>query len=104
MLAKLDVEPDGMSGSLQHFDSGSMDEVTLVCGQLRRITPKLNILSVDTQPDLYLVFEGDRLHDRPKIVEPVWTAVEDTQNDVDFGRSEYGDLGRTRLRLNHGLP
>ena len=89
---------------VQYSGGGAIDEIALVCSQLRRIAPKLNILSVSTQPDLHLVFEGDRLHDRPEIVEPVGTAVEDTQDQVDFGRSEDGDLGGTRLRINHGLP
>ncbi len=93
-----------MLGSLQHLGRCAVDKVTLVCSQLRRITPKLNILSVSIQSDLHLVFEGNRLHDRPEIVEPVGTAVEDTQGHVDFGRSEDGDLGWTRLRINHGLP
>ncbi|MGH9875955.1 MAG: hypothetical protein ACRD9S_26175, partial [Pyrinomonadaceae bacterium] len=77
---------------------------TLVCSQLRRVTPQPNILSVGTYPDAHLVFEGNRLHDRPDIVEPVGAAAEDSQDHVNFGRSEDGDLGGTRLRINHGLP
>ena len=103
-LTQLNVEPDRLLGSGQHYGSCAIDEVTLVCSQLRRITPQLDILSVSTQPDLHLVFEGNRLHDRPEIVEPVGAAAEDTQDHVDFGRSEDGDIGWTRLRVNHGLP
>ena len=103
-LTQLNVEPNGMLGSLQHLGGCAIDEVTLVCSQLRRITSQLNILSVSTQSDLHLVFESNRLHDRPEIMEPVGAAVEDTKNQVDFGGSEDGDLGGTRLRINHGLP
>src|SRR6266850_443414 len=103
-LTQLYVEPDRLLGSHQHLVGCAIDEVTLVCSQLRLITPQLNILSISTQPDLHLVFEGNRLHDRPEIVEPVGAAAEDTQDHVNFGRSEDGDLGGTQLRINHGLP
>src|SRR5882762_4140653 len=97
-LTQLNVETDRLLGSRQHLGGCTIDKVTLVCSQLRRITSQLNILSVNTQPDLHLVFEGNRLHDRPEIVEPVGAAAEDTQDHVDFGRSEDGDIGWTRLR------
>jgi hypothetical protein len=74
-LPQFNVEPDGMLSSLQHFGSRAIDEVTLICSQLRRVTPKPNILSVSAQSDLHLVFEGNRLHDRPEIMEPVRATV-----------------------------
>jgi hypothetical protein len=37
-------------------------------------------------------------------VESVGAAVEDAQDHVDLGRSEDGDLGGIRLRINRGLP
>src|SRR6185369_9376510 len=103
-LSQLNVEPDRLLGSCEHLRSCAIDEVALVCSQLRRIAPQPNILPVGTQPDLHLVVERDRLHDRPKIVESIGATVEDSQDQVDFGRGEDGDLGWTRLRINHGLP
>jgi hypothetical protein len=104
VLTQLNVEPDRLLRSRQHLDGCAMDEITLVCSQLRRITSQLDILSVSTQPDLHLVFKGDRLHDRPEIVEAVGAAVENAEDDIDFRRSEDDDPGGTRLRINHGLP
>jgi hypothetical protein len=103
-LTQINIEPDRVLGVRQHHGSGAIDKITLVCRQLRCITAKLNILSVGTQLDLHLIFESNRLHDRPEIVESVGATVEDTQDHVDFGRSEDGDLGGTWLRINRGLP
>ncbi len=65
---------------------------------------QLNILSISSQPDLDFVIEGDRLHDRPEIVEAVGAAVEDAQDQVDFGRSEDSDVGSVLRWINHDLP
>src|SRR5687767_13889352 len=87
-FSQLNVEPDRLPGSPQHFGGRAIDKVSLVCCQLRYIAPKANILTVHTQPDLYLVIEGDRLHDRPQIVESIGATIEDSQDQIDFGRSE----------------
>src|SRR4026207_1112264 len=103
-LSQFDVKPDRSLGSRQYFNGCAIDEVALICGQIRRIASQPNTLSVSAQADLHLVFEPNCLHDRPKIMKPVGAAVEDAQDDVDFCGSENGDLGGARLRINRGLP
>ncbi len=41
--------------------------------------------------DCDFVFEVHGLHKRPEIVEPLCTAVENSEDEIDLGGSEHGD-------------
>src|SRR5512140_3453610 len=79
-LSQLNVEADRSLGPRQYLSGCAIDEVTLVCSQIRRIASQPNTRAVSTQADLHLVFKSNRLHDRPKIMKPIGTTVEDTQD------------------------
>jgi len=52
------------------------------------------------QPDGDVIFQSYGLHDRPEIVEPIGTTVEDTKYQVGFG---WGTNGDRRGRWNSSV-
>jgi hypothetical protein len=48
------------------------------------------------EPDDDLILQPDGVHQRPEIVKPVGAAVENPEDEIDFGGSENGNRGRWR--------
>ncbi len=46
---------------------------------------------VPAQPDSDVIFQPYGLHDRPEIMEPIGTTVEDTKDQIGLGRGANSD-------------
>jgi hypothetical protein len=41
---------------------------------------------------VHFVFQSYRLHDRPEVVVPIGAAIENAEDEIDFGGSENGEF------------